>query len=321
MTEAELMPEETRQLSIWGVLGKRRVALWRWGAALAIAALAWLGGLAFLAPFRRNQVWDMVSPLGEPEIVYLACLCAAAALMILALLARQTGLAALAAAATAYLGAFWLSGWLYRAIDPEFEIPFEGTDDALGFALARLWFALPAALTMGAAALIFRGEPRPHLGFGDLRIEARDVSGKEKLLPYWRRLGGFAIFALVLGVSMQATAGFEPVTSGRLLGLAPAVLIAAIVNATAEEIVYRGFMQPAFMRLLGVGAGMWVAGLFFGVIHWGLSVGVLAALPVSLLIGVGAVVWGKAAYETRGLGWPIGAHALIDIAIMSVYFV
>ena len=92
-------------------------------------------------------------------------------------------------------------------------------------------------------------------------------------------------------------------------------------NAIAEEVVYRGFIQPAFIHYGGVGAGLWVQGLFFGLIHWGLSVGVLAALPTSLLIGVGSVVWGKAAYETRGLGWTIVAHFLIDLAIMAAYFV
>jgi membrane protease YdiL (CAAX protease family) len=65
---------------------------------------------------------------------------------------------------------------------------------------------------------------------------------------------------------------------------------------------------------------MWVSGILFGMAHWGLSVGVLAALPISLLIGLGAVVWGKAAYETRGLAWPIAAHFLVDVAIMSAYF-
>ena len=62
-------------------------------------------------------------------------------------------------------------------------------------------------------------------------------------------------------------------------------------------------------------------GHLFGLIHWGLSVGVLAALPVSLLIGLGAVAWGKAVYETRGLSWPIAAHFLIDVAVMAAYFV
>jgi membrane protease YdiL (CAAX protease family) len=42
---------------------------------------------------------------------------------------------------------------------------------------------------------------------------------------------------------------------------------------------------------------------------------------VSLLIGFGSIVWGKAAYETRGLGWTIVAHFLVDVVIMATYFV
>ena len=62
-------------------------------------------------------------------------------------------------------------------------------------------------------------------------------------------------------------------------------------------------------------------GAVFGLMHWGLSVGVLAALPTSLLIGLGSVAWGKYALDTRGLSWVIVAHALIDVAVMSAYFV
>jgi hypothetical protein len=32
-------------------------------------------------------------------------------------------------------------------------------------------------------------------------------------------------------------------------------------------------------------------------------------------------IWGKAAYETRGIAWTMAAHFLIDIAVMAAYFV
>lgn len=322
MTEALLTREETRELSIWGVLGKRRIAAWRWLAAIALAAVAWLGGLAAVSPFRPNQVWEIVSILGAPGPVYLACLATAGSATAIALLLRQTPLAALAAAVTAYLSAFWLSRFFYVAYRPSVDFPFTDIGDGLGFAVMRLWWLIPAFAALGAAALIFRGEPRPQLGFGDWSVRARDTSAKERPLAYWRKLLiGFTIVSLILAIVFQAPLRFEPITSGKLWALMPAILIAAFVNATAEEVVYRGFMQPAFMRVLGVGGGMWMAGLFFGLVHWGISVGLLAALPVSLLIGLGAVIWGKAAYETKGLAWPIAAHFMIDVAIMSAYFV
>jgi membrane protease YdiL (CAAX protease family) len=93
-----------------------------------------------------------------------------------------------------------------------------------------------------------------------------------------------------------------PPLAGSLWPLLPGVLVAAVANAAAEEYVFRGVVQPAFIRAGGVAAGRWMQGLMFGLMHWGMSVGVLAALPVSLLIGFGSVVWGKAALDTLGMG-------------------
>ena len=56
-------------------------------------------------------------------------------------------------------------------------------------------------------------------------------------------------------------------TEGRLLALWWAVLAAALVNAAVEEIVYRGFLQPAFVRLGGIGPGLWTTGMMFGLLH------------------------------------------------------
>jgi hypothetical protein len=32
------------------------------------------------------------------------------------------------------------------------------------------------------------------------------------------------------------------------------------------------------------------------------------------------VAWGKYALDTRGLGWVVLAHAMIDVAVMGAYF-
>jgi membrane protease YdiL (CAAX protease family) len=94
-----------------------------------------------------------------------------------------------------------------------------------------------------------------------------------------------------------------------------------MANALIEEVIYRGMLQPAFVHAAGIARGLWIQGLMFGMLHWGMSVGVVAALPTSLLIGIGSVFWGKAVLDTRGLSWVIVAHAMIDLAIMCAYFV
>jgi membrane protease YdiL (CAAX protease family) len=324
MTEAVLGPDETRLLSVWGLLGKRRVSILRWGAAVFFGVLALLGGLAFISRYRPNEVWNLFSALGSNFEVYLICLGVSGATASVALLARQRAIAALGFAVTGYLGAYWLSGLLYRTYNPDVGFPLAGIADAVGFAIQRLWLGIPAVAALGVAALLLRGapgEPRPHLGLGDWSVVARDASAKGKPHSYWRKVIEFGIFTIVVFVLLQATVGFRPVLSGKIITLAPAILIAAIVNATVEEFIYRGFLQPAFMRALGVGAGIWATSALFGLLHWGISFGVLAALPVSLGIALGSVFWGKAAYDTRGISWPIAAHFLIDIAIFSTYFV
>ena len=132
---------------------------------------------------------------------------------------------------------------------------------------------------------------------------------------------GFAVFAAILWVVGQMGVELRPIRTGVLWALIPAILTAALANAIAEELIYRGMLQPAFVQAAGVARGLWIQGVMFGLLHWGMSVGVVAALPTSLLIGVGAVFWGKAVIETRGLSWVIIAHAMVDVAIMSAYFV
>ncbi|MGQ0643135.1 MAG: CPBP family intramembrane glutamic endopeptidase, partial [Gemmatimonadaceae bacterium] len=134
-------------------------------------------------------------------------------------------------------------------------------------------------------------------------------------------LGGYTLVVVVLLVLGQASVGFRPIRTGALFTLFPGILILAAANSTAEELVFRGVLQPAFIGVGGIAAGLWAQGALFGLVHWGTSVGALAALPVSLGIGLGSVMWGKSVLETGGLGWVIVAHALIDVAVMSSYFV
>lgn len=326
MTDAphpETPTADTRDHSIFGLLKAFPAPLWRWAALLLLVGCAWLGGVAWLAPFRPTEVSRLLEQVAPLPMIYWIALGLSGALGVAALLGRARTLAYAALTVAGYLLAWQGAGWLYQSFDPDVVIPLESNGDAIGFALSRLWFGLPMLVALGAVALLFRpraGEARPMLGLGDWRGQSRDLGRK----PHsWAAIlfGGYLIFIAVMIIVLQSPVAFEPITSGRLLALIPGVLLCAAVNALAEELVYRGFLQPAFVRFAGPGAGLWMQGLLFGLVHWGLSVGVLAALPVSLLIGFGSVVWGKAALETRGLAWTVVAHFLIDVAIMAAYFV
>ncbi|MEW5918176.1 MAG: CPBP family intramembrane glutamic endopeptidase, partial [Gemmatimonadota bacterium] len=240
---------------------------------------------------------------------------------------RRTTFASGATMVAAFLGGHWLYEKLYPIVGVRIAFPLTSLSDGLQFAGARLlWAACVLALTLPAWYATFgrrSGVPRRlALGGGDWSVRTRDFSSKRPLESYTRMLfTGYLGFVVLLLLLAQAGVAFQPVRSGALFSMWPAVLLCAAANSAAEELIFRGIVQPTFIRVGGVAAGLWSQGALFGLVHWGTSVGVLAALPMSLAIGLGSVVWGKAAFETRGLSWVIVAHALIDVAVMAAYFV
>lgn len=320
-----LSPDETRAHSIFTMVGQEGAGLWRWLMVIVLAVIAWLGGVALLGPFRPTQVSRLVASFAPLEQIYWAALAAAGLITVIAVLMRRWPLGYAAATVAAYLAAFYLGGLLFALLPPGVEIPLGGTDDAVSFAVSRLWFAGPIVIALAVVWFVFRariGGEDLALGVGNWFVASRDVSVKETPSSWLVKLfTGYLLFVVAFAALTQFGVGFAPITSGAVFALLPAIATAAATNAIAEEFVYRGFIQPAFVRYAGVGAGLWLQGLFFGIIHWGLSVGILAALPTSLLIGVGSVIWGKAAYETRGMSWTIAAHFMIDVVIMAAYFV
>jgi membrane protease YdiL (CAAX protease family) len=226
----------------------------------------------------------------------------------------------------AFLAGHQLYAVIYPLLPARFVFPFRAPHDWVGFAVARLAYGVSIlAVCLPVWWLVYRRQqlfPPLALGHGDWSVRGRDTFAKEPPSSWGRRLAtGYLIFAAIFFLLMQVNVGFEPVRSGAILPFLPAICGAALANATAEELVFRGVLQPAFVRYGGIAAGVWMQGLLFGLLHWGNSVGVLAALPVSMLIGLGSVIWGKAALETGGLTWVIIAHALLDVGVMSAFFV
>lgn len=240
--------------------------------------------------------------------------------------ARKRDLAGAALMIVAFLLGHLAFTSIYQFIPARFSVPFRENAHALGFVYSRLGYAGALVGPMLAAWWIAFGRrdgwPRLTLGIGDFRVVGRDVQASAPPMAAWRSLvTGYAFFCVIVLVIMQANVGFAPIRSGTLWPLLPAVLLASFANALAEELIFRGMNQPAFIRGGGVAAGLWMQGLMFGLMHWGMSVGFLAALPVSLHIGLGSVAWGKIPVDTGGLGWVVIAHAMLDVCLMSSFFV
>lgn len=297
---------------------------WRtWLVLAALGVPAWIGSVTFLGQYRPNQVSGVfTSVAGHMTWFWLSV----GALLAIAGIAWWRGQRQVARSALVVV-AFLLGNLVYRVVVPliptDFDIPFRGGHDLLGFvALRAAWGLSLCAAMLLVWRVAFGGFGELALGAGTLSAAGRDTSAKRPPLPWVRQfLGGYGLFVIIMLVVLQGSVQFQPVRTGALWPALPGVLAAAVVNATSEEYVFRGLLMPAFMKAGGVGAGLWVQGAVFGLMHWGMSVGVLAALPVSLGIGFGSVLWGKAALDTRGMLWVCLAHAMIDVAVMAAYFV
>ena len=110
---------------------------------------------------------------------------------------------------------------------------------------------------------------------------------------------GFAVAALWLGGYAEPIAGLlDP----RRLGLAVAV---TMLNAAAQEVLMRSYLQPMFAARLGRTAAVVLVAVLFALLHWGALRG--AALPTLNVFLAG--VWFGAAYALTGRLWlPIAIH-------------
>jgi uncharacterized protein len=322
------LPMDIRSETIFTLLRlpTARVPRRVWWILAALVMLGWIGAVAYLGRYRPNQVADILLGVAAREILFGGALVLALASAVTLSMTRAPRLAGAALMVFAFLVGHLLYAWIYPRLSARLNLPFLQNTDALGFAAARLVYGValvaPMLLAWWLAFARQPGWPRLAFSIGDFRVAVRDVQAAAPPIPAGRALlTGYALFCVILFIVMQANVGFGPVRNGTLWPLLPAIGLAAVTNALAEEVIFRGLIQPAFIRAGGVAAGLWMQGLLFGLMHWGMSVGVLAALPVSLLIGLGSVVWGKIAVDTGGLGWVVLAHMMVDLCVMSAFFV
>jgi membrane protease YdiL (CAAX protease family) len=298
MTAADLSPSTTPSLSLWQLTVRERTSAGRWALLALFAVAAWLGAMAYLGPFRPTDISRLLRQVASLDVIYWSVTAVAAGALCAMLALRNRRGAYLAATVLAFILGMRAYGWMEDLYDPRFFLPFRSTEDFAGFAVSRLQWGLAMAVPLLLAWLAFGRDHPLRLGIGDWQVKARDLSAKDTKRSWTFSLfTGYLVIVVLAFVGLQAAAGFAPITTGALWALAPAILGAAVVNAVVEELIFRGFMQPAFIAYGGVGPGLWIQGMMFGLMHWGTSVGVLAALPVSLGIGFGSIIWGKAAYE------------------------
>lgn len=298
-----------------------RTSMWRIALAAILLVVTWLG---------VNAVWGLTSDEDTLVSGWLRSVAAldvwlGGALLVLAATAiwsagvRKAATVGLAAMLVAYLIGVAGSRYAYAAIDPRGGVPFDAYADAV-FALWERSFLLYPAIPMLAVYLLTsKRASRPAFRFGDWRVPARLL--RQRTRSSWSRYFVYWIvfFIVPFFLLLQAQVGFAPIISGRLFWLFPAVLALALFNAFTEELLFRGFVQHSLGTFIGPAAAVVLQAAFFGIHHWGSSPvpGFLTAV-ITFALGL---VWGLSVLQTRGLGWAVCCHTLVDMTFFSAHFV
>ena len=126
-------------------------------------------------------------------------------------------------------------------------------------------------------------------------------------LPYY-----VAIAVIVLGIQIRPDLS----QISRALIFLPAVVIAAAINAFAEEFMFRSMVLARLGPVLGPRQAIWMAAGLFGLMHYfGWPGG-----PMGVLMNVYLGWWAaKSMIETRGFVWAFSLHFLGDVIVYAFW--
>ena len=96
----------------------------------------------------------------------------------------------------------------------------------------------------------------------------------------------------------------------------PAALVIGLASGLAEELIFRGLLQPKTEGVLGRGAGLLFVALLFAAMHIGFydPMNGLTALDIPFVFGVG-LYFGLVVQRTRSLVGVILAHGLANVTL------
>ena len=180
--------------------------------------------------------------------------------------------------------------------------------------------ALQALVTLGVVRLVVTGPGG--LSWADIGL-TRPVRGYREELAWGAVMAGPAILVTIIVsailVAVLSVAPDSPLPpAGTDLGLALHLVGGALIAPFAEEVMFRGVATTAWVRSIGVRAGIVRAAILFAVAHvllvggatageaFALAlVGFLGRLPVALILG-----W---VFVRRGTIWaPFALHAMFN---------
>lgn len=170
-----------------------------------------------------------------------------------------------------------LDGWSSGMVEALFTLLLFGTLAAVG------WFGRRAAGMGGAAAAAPRGQA----------VTAGALTG----------VGGFLLALALARLAGSVTAGGPALSAGVAAILIGTLCVAG--QATAEELFFRGWLQPVLVRGWGAAAGVAVTALVFSGLH--MAGGVRSGTAL-VNLAAGGVLFGLLALRSGGLWAPAAAH-------------
>lgn len=177
---------------------------------------------------------------------------------------------------------------------PPERVPFWGYGDLFVFLGLAVAGQIAGVLLVQAFVLVSRQQvqsevlkllPAQFLGYVFLFVCVRLMFRAQYGRPFWQSLGwiapkfttgailgyGVALAFLIGALSVALKTPETPTPMTKMLADRMSVMLVAFFGVTfgplCEELIFRGFLQPLLVRSLGVGAGIVVAAVPFGLLH------------------------------------------------------
>ncbi|MCZ7544241.1 MAG: CPBP family intramembrane metalloprotease [Anaerolineae bacterium] len=220
--------------------------------------------------------------------------------------------------ALAFLVIYVVESWFFGTVVQQsqlFDRVFGGNGNFafLGERLLRLGAALVMLL-----ALLGMGLKRRDffLTVGNLRAVAEPERwGIPRKPETWPGFGGRYALIIAVLLLLFMIPGLNLSLDNLSAGLVLFAALCAVINAFAEEFLYRSALLPQVLPFFGKGASLILVAAWFGLGHYfGMPSGVTGVL----LTTIGGWIFAKSMVETRGMGWPLFLHFVSDFTIYVV---
>ncbi|MBX3084666.1 MAG: CPBP family intramembrane metalloprotease [Anaerolineae bacterium] len=131
----------------------------------------------------------------------------------------------------------------------------------------------------------------------------------------WPGFGGrYALIIVTIFVAFMVPS-LHPSLSNLSVGLVAFAALCALMNAFAEEFLYRSALLPQVLPIFGKDASLILVASWFGIGHY---FGVPYGITGVILTTFGGWIFAKSMVETRGMGWPLFLHFVSDFTVYLI---